>query len=75
MNLLARSHTLAVDLSTGVQQSTKDRDPAVLCERWRTHKNKVAVGSSMLVVAASNPIRPFEQAVVRAAVLHHLDAA
>lgn len=75
MNLLARSHTLARDFQTGVEQSTKDRDPAVLCERWRTHKNKVQVGKSMLVVAASNPMRPFESAMVRAAVLHHLDAA
>lgn len=75
MNLLARSHTLAVDLHTGVQQSTKDRDPAVLCERWRTHRNKLVVGKSLLVVAASNPMTDFEQAVARAAVLHHLDAA
>lgn len=75
MNLLARSHTLAVDLQTGVQQSTKDYSPVVLCERWRTHKNTLMVGTSLLVVAASNPMRDFEQAVVRAAVLVHLDAA
>ena len=75
MNLLARSHTLAVDFSTGVQQSTKDYSPAVMCERWRTHHNKIRVGKSLLVVAASNPMTDFEQAVARAAVLHNLEAA